>query len=245
VPSLNKVFEFGANTVLAPFGYELMSTILTEGPEGFHEYLRASKKSGMDVNDWEEQELAWKPALPILEQVVFPYLGSNSIACELGPGTGRFSRHIVRAIPEGQLHLVDHSPWMVNFLRKYFQSDERVLVHLGDGSSLPFTRDSWIDVVFSNGTLIALKLGVIYLYARDFFRVLRPGGRAIFDYIDPTTPEGWAHLESQRKHFADVYTYHAPTVIDRVLASAGFEAVERCQLGKSTYVIATKARSES
>ena len=245
MPSLNRLFEFGANTVLAPFGYEVKYSILNEKPEGFHEYLKASKKTRMDVNDWEEQELGWKPALPILEQYVFPYLVCNSVVCELGPGTGRFSRHILGVIPDGQLHLVDHSTWMVNFLRRYFQSDERVHIHLGDGSSLPFTRDSWIDVVFSAGTLVALKLGIIYRYARDFCRVLRPGGRAIFDYIDPTTPEGWAHLESQGKQLADVFTYHAPQVIDRVLSSAGFESLDRRQFGKSTFVIATKARIES
>jgi SAM-dependent methyltransferase len=243
VASLNRIFEFGANTVLAPFGYEVKYRILNEKPEGFHEYLRKSKQARMDVNDWEEQELGWKPALPILKQTVFPYLECNSIVCELGPGTGRFSRHIMGAIPQGQLHLVDHSPWMVNFLRKYFQLDARVQVHLGDGSSLPFNRDSWVDIVFSAGTLIALKLGVIYLYARDFFRVLRTGGHAIFDYIDPTTPEGWAHLESQGKQPADVFTYHAPEVIDRVFSSAGFDPPQRRQLGKSTYVIATKART--
>ena len=93
--------------------------------------------------------------------------------------------------------------------------------------------------------MIALKLGVIYLYARDFFRVLRPGGHVVFEYIDPTTPEGWAHLESQGKQLADVFTYHAPEVIDRVFSSAGFDPMQRRQLGRSTYVTATKARGES
>jgi len=63
----------------------------------------------------------------------------------------------------------------------------------------------------------------------------------VFDYIDPTTAEGWAHLQTEGHRLPDVYTYHAPQVIDRVFADAGFEAFERRQFGKSTYFSARRA----
>jgi hypothetical protein len=87
---------------------------------------------------------------------------------------------------------------------------------------------------------VALKLGTIQLYALEFARVLKPGGVVIFDYIDPTTAEGWAHLATEGHRLPDVYTYHAAEVIDRVFAEAGFAHFERQQLGKSTYFTATK-----
>ena len=104
------------------------------------------------------------------------------MVCEIGPGTGRFSRFIVPRIPQGQLHLVDHSPWMVRFLQTYFGRQPAVRVHLGDGHSLPFAHGGWIDLVFVAGTIVALKLGTIHLYAREFARVLKPGGVVVFDY---------------------------------------------------------------
>jgi ubiquinone/menaquinone biosynthesis C-methylase UbiE len=194
----------------------------------------------MDVNDYEEQQLGWYPAAALLEATLLPRLRADSLVCEVGPGTGRFSRYILPRIPRGQLHLVDHSAWMVRFLRGYFRNQPNVFVHLGDGQSLPTARAGWLDVVFVAGTIIALKLGTIRLYAAEFARVLRPGGLVVFDYLDPTTSDGWEHLQTEGRRLADVYTYHAPQVIDRVFAEAGFEAFERQQLSKSTYFTAHK-----
>src|SRR5262249_33930052 len=154
---------------------------------------------------------------------------------ELGPGTGRFSRLILPRIPRGELHLVDHSAWMVRFLISYFGASPNVKVYLGDGHSLPLANARGMDVVFIAGTIIALTLGTIDLYAAEFARVLKPGGAVIFDYLDPTTPGGLSFLRNEGQRLPDVYTYHAPEVIDRIFGDAGFTDFRRTQLGKSTY----------
>src|SRR5215469_3176288 len=115
-------FEFGASRVLAPLGYELRDRVLSERPEGFAGYLEAAYAEGMDVNDYEEERLGWRLPLPTLEELVFPSLRDDSRVCEIGPGTGRWSRHMAGRVPLGELHLVDPSPWMVRFLTRYFQS---------------------------------------------------------------------------------------------------------------------------
>jgi ubiquinone/menaquinone biosynthesis C-methylase UbiE len=184
--------------------------------------------------------LGWYPAETLLKATLFPYLKPESIVCEVGPGTGRFSRYIVPRVPRGQLHLVDHSPWMVRFLSGYFRNQSNVFVHLGDGQSLPLDTDGWMDVVFVAGTIIALKLGTVLRYAVEFARVLKPGGLVVFDYLDPTTDDGWSHLHSEGRRLSDVYTYHAPDVIDRVFAEAGFGSFERQQLSRSTYFTARR-----
>jgi SAM-dependent methyltransferase len=239
--TVRDVVAAGAAVALRPFGFEVRDRVLSEKPEGFPGYLDAAHHLAMDVNDYEEQQLGWYPALELLEATTFPKLTPSSIVCEVGPGTGRFSRHLVPRLPNGQLHLVDHSPWMVRFLQGYFRNCPNVYVHQGDGFSVPLESDGWMDVVFVAGTIIALKLGTIRAYALEFARVLKPGGLAIFDYLDPTTPEGWSHLHTDGRRLPDVYTYHAPQVIDRVLSEAGFDGFERKQLGRSTYLIARKA----
>src|SRR5262249_10090004 len=161
----------------APLGYELRDRVLSERPEGFVGYLDAATQVGLDVNDYEEQQLGWRLPLPTLEAVVFPYLQSDAKVCEIGPGTGRWSRHLAQTIPDGDVHLVAPSPWMVRFLRSYVASaPTRVESHLNDGQSLPFEQDRWLDLVFSANTLVELKLGTIYRYAREFSRCLKPGG---------------------------------------------------------------------
>lgn len=241
MPTVRDFVAAGAAVALRPFGYEVRDRVLSEKPEGFPGYLEAAQGLGMDVNDYEESQLGWYPALELLERTTFPHLSEDSIVCEVGPGTGRFSRHILERIPRGELHLVDHSPWMVRFLAAYFRNQPNVHAVLGDGQSLPFQRDGWLDMVFIAGTVIALKLGTIRLYALECARVLKPGGLLIFDYLDPTVAEGWEHLHSEGRRLPDVYTYHAPQVVDRVLTEAGFEAFQRDQLGKSTYFTARKS----
>jgi ubiquinone/menaquinone biosynthesis C-methylase UbiE len=241
VRTVRDVVAAGAAVALRPFGYEVRDHVLSEKPEGFPGYLEAANQLRMDVNDYEEQRLGWYPAQPLLEATLFAHLRPDSLVCEVGPGTGRFSRYMLPRVPHGQLHLVDHSAWMVRFLRSYFRTQSNVFVHLGDGQSLPMPNERWLDVVFIAGTIIALKLGTIRLYAAEFARVLKPGGVLVFDYLDPTTPDGWEHLRTEGRRLADVYTYHAPEVIDRVFGEAGFEQFERQQLSRSTYFTARKA----
>jgi SAM-dependent methyltransferase len=240
VPNVRRAFEFGASRVLGPLGYELRDRILSERPEGFVGYLTAATSAAMDVNDYEEQCLGWRLPQPTLDEIVFPYLTSNATVCELGPGTGRWSRHIAERLPQGELHLVDPSPWMVRFLAGYFANRANVHAHVNDGQSLPFQQAAWLDLIFSANTFVELKLGVIYNYVRDFAHVLKRGGYAIVDYVDPTTPEGWNHLTTQPADMALVYTFHAPEVIDRIFDEAGFRIERRYQSGKSTFVVAQR-----
>jgi SAM-dependent methyltransferase len=240
-PTLRDAAEYGANLIARRFGYEVRPWRADARSEGFEGYVEQARRAGLDVNDWQEQHLGWVPALPQLERVVFPHLRPEAVVVELGPGTGRYSRSIAARLPQGQLHLVDHSPFIVSFLTTYFADNPRVSVHLNDGASLPFADNDWADLVFSAGTLIALGLGTIELYLREFRRVLKPGGLAIFDYIDPDTPEGWQHLVSQSTYLRGVYTYHAASAIDRVCRAASFGPGQRHQEGKSTYVCIQKA----
>lgn len=238
---VRNAFEFGASRVLAPLGYELRDRVISERPEGFAGYLELAERAAMDVNDYEEQCLGWRLPLPTLEELVFPLLTNESRVCEIGPGTGRWSRHIATRVPNGELHLVDPSPWMVRFLTRYFRDKPNVQAHLNDGQSLPFdSRSGWLDLVFSANTFVELKLGVIWLYARDCARALKARGYMVVDYIDPTTAEGWQHLATQGADMALVYTFHAPEMIDRVFDDAGLDVQRRFQVGKSTFVVARR-----
>ena len=241
MPTLRGAALRGASVVARQFGYQLTPWRADEKSEGFEGYVRQAQQAGMDVNDWEEHALGWVPALPALERIVFPELQPSWQVIEIGPGTGRFSRPIASRLTQGgELHLVDHSPWLVTFLREYFRTCSNVRVVLNDGFALPFSNGEWADLVFSAGTLVALKLGAIELYAREFQRVLKSGGRVIFDYIDPETEAGWRHLTSQTPFLRNVYTYHTTSAIDKVFVSNGFRIGERVQDGKSTYLTVHK-----
>jgi ubiquinone/menaquinone biosynthesis C-methylase UbiE len=198
--------------------------------EGFDRYVEAARAAGMDVNEWIDTVLGWGSPRPILQEMVLPHLHREAIVCEIGPGTGRHARHLLEWIPGGELHLFDHSQWVRTFLRDYFVGAANVLVHECDGKTLEMEASS-VDLVFSNGTFIELKLGSIFLYARECARVVKPGGLVVFDYIDIEAEDAWNHLETHAATFGDCFTYHAGRTLDRLFRRCGFELVERRRFG--------------
>lgn len=209
--------------------------------DGFPAYVRSAERARMDVNDWIEANLGWVPALPVLEELVFPLITETSNVCEVGVGTGRWSRHILAKIPHGKMLLVDRSEWITDFVSNYFRTKRNVRAIRGDGVSITGAEPEWAELVFSQGMFITLKLGHILSYLRSFARTLKPGGAAVFDFIDPETPGGWEFLmrESVRAH--DVFTYHTARSVEKCARNCGFEVIGTTLVGKSTYMSLRKA----
>ena len=227
-----------AKRVLLSFGYDIKRT--DSKAEGYPGYLRQANKTGVDVNDWIEANLGWGAELPVLEETVFPYLREDSVVCELGVGTGRWSRHLAKRIPAGELHLVDHSKWLCTFLAKYFSEKPNIYVHLCNSVSLHFSKNSWIDLVFSEGTFIELNLVYFLLYGQDFFRVLKPGGHCIISYNDISSAEQWERFYLNAKQRRLGMTYHAEETIDKLFRSIGFEIAQRYKLDWHTLLVLKK-----
>lgn len=210
--------------------------------EGFADYLRSAQAAGMDINDWLEGE-GWTVDPHQLERTTIRWMRPSSWVLELGPGSGRFSRQIVRYLTNGQLHLVDHSPWKVNFLRRYFEADPRIHVHLNDGTNLPPAMEAEsMDLICAYSTFTYLRLGQIFHYAREFYRVLKPGGTCMFDYQDISSEAGWHWLEKYSDSvYAGCFSYFTPHMLERVFQAAGMDPVPDCpQFDDCNYLVFQK-----
>ena len=236
---MNSIFKTLLNPLIQLFAFFGHEFSFTNKAEGFPGYVKKAKKSGVDVNDWEEEQLGWIPALPILKQVVSPFVKPDSVICELGPGTGRWSRHIIKLIPKGRLFIVDHSKWIIRFLKQYFSSYSNVEPRKCDSCSLPL-KDSEIDLFFSAGTFIAFKLGFFLAYAGEISRVLKPGGLCIIDFLDINSQEGWNHFLKHSCENGFCYSYHSENVIERLFLQFGLKIERRFQLNKSKFLILRK-----
>jgi len=201
--------------------------------EAFNEYLASANAVRMDVNDWIEGVLGWYSSMPVLEKLAFPYLRENFVVCELGPGTGRFSRHFAARIPKGELHLFDHSSWIQSFLKLYFASHRNVHVHSSDGRTIGVSDNS-VDMVFSNGMFTLIRLGEYYLYAQECKRIIKPGGYLIFNFVDISREEGWQLLEAQSEENGHCFCFHCGHTVERLFNTAGFSVLER--FNKLSYV---------
>lgn len=232
------------------FGYELRRIKSVNTPankaESHPEYLRDSEVSGLDVNDYQEIKLGFLKPMPLLENSLFPLINkfANPEIIELGPGTGRWTRHIIDYLKNkngGVLVLADHSEWILEFLKVYFEKNEssglRLRYELCDGYNLPETiKDSTADIIFSANTFIAFGVYKVYTYSHDFYRKLKSGGYCIFDYIDIESEGGWKFLKLKIAEKLDYYTYHRFEAVNKIFLDAGFEFTESREYGKSTYL---------
>ena len=88
-----------------------------------------------------------------------------------------------------------------------------------------------------------LNLTYFCAYIKEFARVLKPGGYAIFDYFDVATAGGWDNLMENMARPKPIfnYNYHFTETINRIVALSGFEIIDRYPtIRGSTFVIASK-----
>lgn len=248
--SFRSGFSGLVKNITGMFGYELrkiqLSIANTNKAESHPEYLRNSEASGLDVNDYQEIKLGFLKPIPLLENCLFPVINkfTHPEIIELGPGTGRWTRHVIDYLNGkngGGIVLADHSEWILEFLKKYFEKKEsnslKLRYELCDGYNLPETiNDTSADIIFSANTFIAFGVYKIYTYSHDFFAKLRSGGYCIFDYIDIESEGGWNFLKLKTAEKLDYYTYHRFEAVNKIFTDAGFEFAEKREYGKSTFL---------
>ncbi len=147
--------------------------------EGIREIIRPSRGAG----------LAYPPQLalllhnPLRRLILSPAelmrrldVRPQDRVLELGPGPGYFSVAVARALPKGQLLLVDLQPAMLAKAKARLTPSGLNNIHYyaADARALPL-EDCSIDLAF-----LVAALGEVSepeLALRELFRVLRPGGR--------------------------------------------------------------------
>ena len=208
-----------------------------------YRWTEDARKAGMEINDFVEKDHL-KPALEELERVVFPYISARSAVCELGPGTGCYSRRIAEKLSDGELHLVDWDEGTIEFLKQYLKSGGSIHAYVNNGYQLPFEKSAWLDLVFCASTFTGISLSYFCAYIREFARVLKPGAYAVFDYFDVAVEAGWNNLMHNMARPIPIfnYNYHTTETIDKLVALAGFEITGRQDtIRGSTFVVARKA----
>lgn len=211
--------------------------------ENFPEWLKKSDEAGMDVNDYINNKMG--SPLPTLEKILFPYLSNlkNPVVVDIGTGTGRWSREIAEYLKKHgawKLILVDHSPWIINFLQQYSKNEPNIIPLLNNGKDLPDLNNEPVDIIFSTGTFIEFSLQQLYSFSKDFKKKIKKNGFVIFNYLDPDTSFGWEHMKEQSDDIKSCFNYHTSSTVDKVFYDCGFESVLKEIIGKSTYAVYRK-----
>jgi SAM-dependent methyltransferase len=110
-------------------------------------------------------------------------------ALDFGCGPGRLSQALARHFD--RVVGVDISSSMVRTAEQYDRAGGRVRYLVNTVADLSCLEDASFDFVYSNITLQHMPTSAAASFVREFFRLLRPGGVAVFQIPDgPDFPAG-------------------------------------------------------
>jgi SAM-dependent methyltransferase len=118
------------------------------------------------------RRLHWRQLLRLMQ------LGGGERVLEIGPGTGYYSLAVAASLDTGTLDVLDVRPEFIEHVMRRAQAADvgNVRPTVGDGSTLPYTDDSF-DVAFMVTVLGEIPDQGAAL--RELLRVLRPGGQLV------------------------------------------------------------------
>jgi ubiquinone/menaquinone biosynthesis C-methylase UbiE len=161
-------------------------------------------------------------------------LGEGAEILEVACGTGALTRRLLAALPTGaRLVASDLNEAMFGVAVTSIANDDRVSWKVADGSALPFEASRFDAVVCQFGWMFFTDKSAA---ARESRRVLRPGGRLVFNVWDAFAhnPFGRIAHETITSYFdADPplfyktpFGFHDAAEIQRLLESASFRSIQ-------------------
>jgi SAM-dependent methyltransferase len=110
-----------------------------------------------------------------------PYVTPDTVALEIGPGGGRWTRYLLGA---RELVLVELNSEFFPYLRNRFRRADHLRFYQTSGYEMAGVDDGSIDFVFSFATFVHIDPDGIDAYLGEIRRVLHPGGIATLHYAD-------------------------------------------------------------
>jgi ubiquinone/menaquinone biosynthesis C-methylase UbiE len=159
---------------------------------------------------------------------------------ETAAGTGIVSRAMARRLPDSAILATDLNQPMLDHALSQTKA-VNVTYGQADAQVLPFDDGTFDAVICQFGVMFFPDKAAAFAAAR---RVLKPGGRYLFNVWDRIEANDFAHvaIETLAKLFPDnpprflariPHGFHDKTVIERLLGEAGFSRIEIETLVKS------------
>ena len=192
--------------------------------QSFRKWITEAEARGMDPNDLGDIEWAGDPAR-ILEMHAADLYDTNSIVLELGPGTGRATRHVLPRCRK--MILLDYSEFVCEWLDGYLAGKGEFETHWLEHPKFTVVSDRCVDFAFAYGVFEHVGLDDTWELLREMFRVLKSDGNLWFNFDTLATSGGLAHFKAERKRLGpkqrSVFRFHHPDDVCLLAENVGFE----------------------
>jgi len=189
----------------------------------FREWIDQARSRGTDPNDVGDEAWANDYLSTALPRFYLPYVDAQTRVLELGPGSGRVTRHLVGRCR--RIELVDNSAFVLQWMQTYLADRCEFDTHLIDRPCLPGVPDESIDFVLAHGVVEHLDFDETAFFLDEFRRVLRPGGHVSFNYNSLHGEEGaeWFARHRREPGHRCIFRFYTPDYMRRLGQLSGFE----------------------
>lgn len=116
-------------------------------------------------------------------------INAEDTVLELGCGAGRIGRQVA---PHCRTWIgTDISPNMIDVAGQRLAEHGNVRLDLLERTSLSMIGDASVDKAYTVAVLCHMDKEDLFLYLREFTRILKPGGRAYIETWNLADPTGW------------------------------------------------------
>jgi SAM-dependent methyltransferase len=128
-------------------------------------------------DEW-SQSTEWKQSL--IRCILDPMIPAQSSILEIGPGAGRWTEALLE---RASAYLgIDISSTCIAHCRARFAGNSHARFLVGSGRDLAAAPDSSVDALWSFDVFVHINRAEVDDYAREFRRVLKPGGIGIIHH---------------------------------------------------------------
>jgi hypothetical protein len=183
----------------------------------FRQWIRDAEASGGDPNDIGDQEWATDLLVVGLREVYGPLLEGASRVLELGPGSGRLTRHLVDGTRE--VIVADRSAAVCEWLERYLRGEGPHQIIRIRSAAVPQVEPQPVDVVLAHGVFEHLELDAAYWFTL-------PGPQARRERHSTSTPRRRPPASSSWRRQATPRSTpgsgsHAPEAVGAIAKAAG------------------------
>ncbi len=162
--------------------------------------------------EWGDPEVS-PPLKYVRDHFLIPYLSSDTIMIEIGPGGGRWTRYMLHT---KQIYAVDYHQEILTELKENFNRNNISFIK-NNGADFPEIPKNSIDYIFSFGTFVHLEIDIINNYLKNMKPLLKQEANIVVQYSDKTKPLG-----KSNENFSD----NNPDRMRELILSHGYSILE-------------------